>query len=256
MQLSNEHIAYLLSTAREAAETILDVYSNESLFSQTEQKADASPLTLADQRSHAIISKKLSDKWPELPVLSEEGRNIPYDERKDWSTYWCVDPLDGTKEFIKRNGEFAICIALMKGDKPLWGLVYLPVGHKAYYGGKEYGAWRQIDGEDPQAISVAQRTENLTAVGSRSHKSEEEEAVLAKYPVTETLAAGSALKFCKIAEGSADIYYRHGPTMEWDTAAGQALLEGAGGQLLAGESPMRYNKESLRNDSFLCLGWD
>lgn len=253
MQLNQEDIEYLLQTAWKAAAAIMEVYSNEALFQQTEIKADDSPLTLADQRSHQIISKKLQERWLDLPTLSEEGKEVAYAERKSWKEFWCVDPLDGTKEFIKRNGEFAICIALIEENQPSWGLVYLPAKDIAYYGGAETGAWRQAKGEPAESIQVEKRIEQLTAVGSRSHKSEEEENLLAKFPVSKTIAAGSALKFTRLAEGSADLYYRHGPTMEWDTAAGQAILEGAGGLLLADGKPMQYNKEVLRNGSFICF---
>ena len=243
--------AALLGASIEAGKAIMEVY--ESDFA-VQTKDDRSPLTEADKRSHAIIKPILEREFPGVPVLSEEGRDIPYAERKDWDCFFLVDPLDGTKEFIKRNGQFAVLIAYIVFNKPIFGLVTAPAqGMVSYYGGPNLGAFRVTDGKE-EAIHTRkpQPGEPLTIVESASHPSPEMEDFLKQYTIGERIAAGSALKFCRVAEGAAHFYPRLGPTMEWDTAAGQAILEGAGGSFthLDG-SPFEYNKEVLKNPGFL-----
>ena len=242
--------------AIEAGQAILEVYNNEKLFAQIDTKADDSPLTLADQRSHNVIMKRLKDLHPEIPIISEEGKHLPYEDRKDYELFWLVDPLDGTKEFIRRNGEFTVNIALIDGKYPIGGVIYVPVTNVLYsaFNGKAYKTENGIT----QQIEVSRSKENRIAVRSRSHASEEEESVLKSYHVSQDISRGSSLKFCAVAEGSADLYYRHGPTMEWDTAAGQAILEAAGGRIYRENMENErfyYNKENLLNPGFLCLGF-
>ncbi|MDN5216567.1 3'(2'),5'-bisphosphate nucleotidase CysQ [Fulvivirgaceae bacterium BMA12] len=249
------NIDVIRQIAREAGKEILRIY-NDSDFSQVvDFKDDNSPLTLADKASHQVIVKALNEAYPNIPIISEEGSDVPYDQRKEWSCFWLVDPLDGTKEFIKRNGEFTVNIALIKEGNPVMGVVYTPVTDELYEGSVGYYA-RKIQHGDISDLQVNKKDGNRIAVRSKSHPSKEEEQILNDYNVVDSISVGSSLKFCMLAEGKADIYYRHGPTMEWDTAAGQAVLEAAGGAVYknTGDEIFTYNKESLLNGSFLCLG--
>jgi 3'(2'), 5'-bisphosphate nucleotidase len=252
MQLNTD---ILLDISRDAGVAILKIYNDLNLADQVDYKSDNSPLTLADQASHDVIMKGLRAHYPQIPILSEEGGNIPYEERKHMTYYWCVDPLDGTKEFINRNGEFTVNIALIHDRKPVAGFIYAPVLDTFYYSCNGE-AWK-ITGGDKQPLKVNNSTGNRIAVRSKSHPSPEEEVVLDQYDVVNSISVGSSLKFCMVAEGKADVYYRFGPTMEWDTAAGQAVLEGAGGTVYRKTGPDRftYNKENLLNGSFLGLGF-
>ncbi|MCK5470356.1 MAG: 3'(2'),5'-bisphosphate nucleotidase CysQ, partial [Cyclobacteriaceae bacterium] len=222
------NIEILNKIAIEAGNEILNIYNDKSLSKEVEHKSDNSPLTLADKASNELIVKGLKDNFPEIPILSEEEKSIEYSERKNWNKFWLVDPLDGTKEFIKRNGEFTVNIALIENGFPTFGIIYAPILEKLYIGDLSGKKAFMID-EDHQKIplKVNNSLKNRIAVGSRSHSSEEEANLLNRYDVVETISVGSSLKFCMIAEGKADIYYRHGPTMEWDTGAGQAIVEAA-----------------------------
>lgn len=242
--------------AIEAGKAILGVYNDADFSSVVDYKSDDSPLTLADKEAHKVIAKGLGEKFPSIPLISEEGKNIAYEERKGWEYYWLVDPLDGTKEFIKRNGEFTVNIALIHNGKPVLGVVYTPVTETLYWGIKDKGAYKQVANGEKTEIKVNNKKTNLIAVQSKSHATEEEGKLLASYGVDGSISVGSSLKFCMVAEGKADIYYRHGPTMEWDTAAGHAVVEAAGGKVFKETSnePFTYNKENLLNSSFLCLG--
>ena len=246
----------LISIAKEAGSQILRVYNDEERSAQVEIKNDQSPLTLADQLSNDYILSQLPEVTPGIPIISEEGKDISYEERSAWKDFWLVDPLDGTKEFINRNGEFTVNIARIQEGVPVAGIIYVPVKDVLYYG-IEGKAWKSENGELTE-ISVRNKEQDRIAVRSRSHPASEEEEVFNRYAVIDYISAGSSLKFCMVAEGKADLYYRHGPTMEWDTAAGQAILEAAGGKMYSGTGPdrFRYNKESLLNGSFLCLGFD
>jgi len=249
-------IEQLISLAKEAGEEILKIYNDPLLSGHVDYKADDSPLTKADTASNDVIIKGLINFGRNFPILSEEEKHQPYDIRKDWDTFWLVDPLDGTKEFINRNGEFTVNIALIKDGNPVLGIIYVPVKDVTYWG-DESGAYK-IENAVQSEIRVNNSADKRIAVRSKSHASVEEEEVLSKYKATDSISVGSSLKFCMVAEGKADIYYRHGPTMEWDTGAGQAILQAAGGKVYAGSNEDKlfcYNKENLLNGSFLCLGF-
>ena len=245
-----------------AGKAILKVYHDADFSQVVNFKADDSPLTLADEASHHVITPALQKLYPNIPVISEEGKDILYETRRAWEYFWLVDPLDGTKEFIKRNGQFTVNIALIHHHRPVAGVIYTPVTEELYFAAQEgyaeditAGAYKKTAGEPTVSLHVRHQTDHRVAVRSSSHASEEEEQVLQQYKVTESMARGSSLKFCMVAEGKADIYYRHGPTMEWDTAAGQAIVEGAGGKMYVetSDQPFGYNKESLLNSGFLVL---
>lgn len=248
----------LKSIAIEAGKEILKIYHDESLSKEVEHKSDNSPLTLADKASNKLIVKALKEKFPDIPILSEEEKSIDYEERKNWNRFWLVDPLDGTKEFIKRNGEFTVNIALIENGFPTIGIIYAPVLDSLYVGDVLNKKAYKIDSEGRETpLKVNKKLSSRIAVGSRSHSSEEEIELLKQYDVVETISVGSSLKFCMVAEGKADIYYRHGPTMEWDTGAGQAIVEAAGGIVnrFSDQKRFSYNKENLLNESFLVLGF-
>ena len=280
------HILVSIHAAIEAGNAILQVYRSSDF--KVELKADKSPLTLADRNAHEIIMKHLS-KF-DIPVLSEEGKNIPYDKRKSWDTFWLVDPLDGTKEFIKKNGEFTVNIAKICNNKPVAGVVLVPDKNILYFASSKMGSYRadlsqigdwlngkignpgrsanlsasaaaeivtELTGHSTK-LPVNQSTNRLyTIAGSRSHATPDLEAFVEEkrrqYGDVEFISAGSSLKLCLVAEGRADIYPRTGPTMEWDTAAGQAVVEFSGGKVYQYDSsePLEYNKENLLNPWFV-----
>jgi 3'(2'), 5'-bisphosphate nucleotidase len=240
--------------ARRAGAAIMEIYQGEF---RVECKTDDSPLTCADRAAHEVIVAGLNALAPEIPVLSEEGKEIPPAVRREWPRFWLVDPLDGTKEFIKRNGEFTVNIALVEGGEPVLGVVYVPAQGTLFGGMKGEGAWRQAGEGLAERISVrrADRVRGLTVVMSRSHPSPELGEYLKGVHVAEAIEVGSSLKLCAVAEGRADLYPRLGPTMEWDTAAGQAVVEAAGGSVTTlGGVPLRYNKENLLNPHFIVRG--
>lgn len=241
---------FLMRLAREAGKAILEVYG--TCFT-VEVKEDKSPVTLADKRSHEIIAEALAERYPDIPVLSEEGAEIPYPVRRGWSRFWLVDPLDGTKEFVKRNGEFTVNIALVEGDMPVIGLIYLPVTDVLYIGDVREGC-REYSSEGERTLRMRPLREGapVRVAKSRSHPSPRLEALLKPLPSAETIERGSALKFCALAAGDADFYPRFGPTWEWDTAAGQAIVTAAGGVMVDFEGrPFTYNKPNLLNGPFL-----
>jgi 3'(2'), 5'-bisphosphate nucleotidase len=244
----------VLDLARRAGDAILEVYGTD--FS-VEAKADRSPLTEADLRAHRLIVDGLAALTPDLPVLSEESASIPYRTRAAWDRYWLVDPLDGTREFVSRNGEFTVNIALIEGHVPDLGVVYAPVKDTAYLGGPRHGAWRVGHGRAREPIAV-QKTLRRPArvVGSRSHAGESLQRFLANLGDCELVSMGSSLKLCLVADGTADVYPRLGPTSEWDTAAAQAVVEGAGGRVTDTRlQRLRYNtKAELLNPHFLVFG--
>lgn len=242
--------------ARQAGDAILQIYEDAEKSAQVDYKADDSPLTLADRRSHDVIVAALQQHFPSIPLLSEEGAEIPYSERRQWKTFWLIDPLDGTKEFINRNGEFTVNIALVRDRTPVFGVVHAPALNRMFVGDVETGASvTEADGSTKN-LQISNRQSHRIAVRSRSHAADAEESVLQRYGVVDSMSVGSSLKFCMVAEGKADVYYRHGPTMEWDVAAGQAVVQAAGGKVYAGTGPEAFllNKENLLNGSFLCLG--
>jgi len=241
----------LLKIAAQASERILKIYATDF---QVDIKDDRSPVTAADLAAHEAILQGLQRLTPDLPVLSEESSQIAFSERQRWDSYWLVDPLDGTKEFIGRNGDFTINIALIQKHAPVVGLVHIPVENLSYYGVVGAGAYRRDTGNASQAIHVQPRVgKAVRVVASRSHRGPLLDGYLAKLGPHETLSRGSALKFCLVAEGAADVYPRLGPTSEWDTAAGHAVLLAAGGHVMAVDgTPLSYNrKESLLNPQFL-----
>lgn len=268
--IAAQYLAVTVRAALAAGEAALKVY--EQGF-DVEEKPDHSPLTLADRRAHDIISSHLSDT--RIPVLSEEGRDIPYEERKAWQTIWIVDPLDGTKEFVKKNGEFTINIALVYEGKPVLGVVFVPVTDSLYFAGSGIGSFvtqgnkaggyadhftEDLISESVRLPVTDRSLRPFTIMGSRSHATSEVEVFVEEkrreLGEVEFISAGSSLKFCLVAEGRADIYPRFGPTMEWDTAAGQAVVEQAGGVVLEYGTglQLRYNKENLTNPWFIvCL---
>jgi 3'(2'), 5'-bisphosphate nucleotidase len=244
--------AALMPTVADAGAAIMRIY--EGAFS-VELKDDNSPLTLADLESQRVIQAALSRLTPDIPVLSEESAQAPWDERRHWRELWVVDPLDGTREFVKRNGEFTINIALVVDHEPLLGIVAAPALGLVYWGAAGSGAFSHHRGAEQIRVQVSPPATPLRVVGSRSHASPDTASYLAKLGPHLMSGIGSSLKFCLIAEGKADLYPRFGPTSEWDTAAGQALLEAAGGQVtrLDGHR-LRYNcRETLLNGDFLAF---
>jgi len=244
----------LVDISRRAGLKILEWYEGDMGISR---KSDNSPLTRADLASHELISAELSSRWPDVPVLSEESAEIPWTTRQSWQQYWLVDPLDGTKEFINHNGEFTVNIALIRNHKPVTGIVHVPVTDTSYFGARDLGAWRQQGSEAARAISVRRpAAQPAVIVGSRSHANPELASQLQRLGPHELTSMGSSLKFCRIAEGLADFYPRLGPTCEWDTAAAQAVVEAAGGQVVKIDgAPLDYNnKEVYLNPHFFVFG--
>ena len=270
------YIIKAIQAAIAAGRAILDVYHSD--FS-VEYKTDSSPLTLADRQSHEVIVKHLSEF--DIPILSEEGKNIPYAERKSWDRLWIVDPLDGTKEFVKRNGEFTVNIALVENHKPVLGVIFVPDKNALFFAASGLGAYKlekdfaSLAADSNQSHDLPQDRLNdyvelaerlpanqpqmslYTIVGSRSHQTPELKAYIEEkrreLGDIEFIAAGSSQKFCVVAEGRANVYPRLGPTMEWDTAAGQAIAENAGATVVRHDDgqPLTYNKEDLYNPFFI-----
>ncbi len=244
--------------ARDAGRKILAIYNTEF---DIEHKDDKSPLTNADMASHHTIVHALTALTPDIPVLSEESAKLPYEQRKQWTTYWLVDPLDGTREFIKRNGEFTVNIALISNHKSILGVIHVPVLDIDYFAWQGGGAFKAEHGGKAANISVKSLDDNkLVVAGSRSHGSEEMQNYLEKlsasYSEIDTMSMGSSLKFCLVAEGKADLYPRLGLTSEWDTAAAQCIVEEAGGHVTKTDmSTLEYNtKDSLLNPFFFVFG--
>jgi len=252
-----------ITAALQAGKAILEIYHSGDF--DVELKGDNSPLTKADTASHNVIMSYL--EATDIPVLSEEGRDIPYKERKAWKHLWIVDPIDGTKEFIKRNGEFTINIALIENNRPLMGVIFVPITGDLYFSSKELGAFKvvvdiedyDVDGLLAKADSLPlQREDNtFTIVASRSHMSADTESYVQQmrelHGEVKLISKGSSLKLCMVAEGTANCYPRFAPTMEWDTAAGQAICEHAGFQVIDWNTKqnMLYNREELLNNWFL-----
>jgi 3'(2'), 5'-bisphosphate nucleotidase len=244
----------VIALAKKAGAAIMDVYEGDERrdFGAT-TKIDNSPLTQADLRAHEIIVLGLQSLTPQWPVLSEESADVPFSERVQWQTYWLVDPLDGTKEFVSRNGEFTVNIALIHNHAPIMGVVYVPVPDALYVGGAGQGAFKQVGSGELASIKPTVPAKiPPRVVGSRSHRGELLDAYLTRLGDHELVSMGSSLKFCLLAEGRADLYPRLGPTSEWDTAAAQAVVEGAGGIVcLLDGSPLRYNtKAEILNPHF------
>ncbi|MBA2406445.1 MAG: 3'(2'),5'-bisphosphate nucleotidase CysQ [Chitinophagales bacterium] len=250
-------IEEIIEIAVDAGKEIMVVYDQDFTV---ELKGDNSPLTLADQKSNNIIVASLKELYPDIPVISEETKLIPYEDRKNWKMYWLVDPLDGTKEFIKKNGEFTVNIALMSHDRPILGVVYAPAQKLIWYGIKGEGSFKMNGDGTKIPLKKGENWRHLqkvNVVASRSHLNDDTlefvEDLKKEGREVEFVSSGSSLKFCLVAEGKADVYPRFGPTMEWDTAAGQAVIELAGGRVLNWETNKRleYNKENLLNPYFI-----
>lgn len=253
-----------------AGKAIMEVY-NSSVF-EVEMKKNNSPLTLADRKAHTIIAAEL--ETTKLPIVSEEGKDIPFDERKDYAYFWMVDPLDGTKEFIHRNGEFTVNIALIAKDTPVAGVIFVPALGELYFGIDGEGAYKKsITYSDifatwddlvlsSESLPLAATHDDFVVVASRSHMSEETASYIAKCEsdgkTLRTLYRGSSLKLCMVAEGMANLYPRFEPTMEWDTAAGHAIAVAAGCKVLKAEdsTPMKYNKEKMLNPCFIVFAME
>jgi 3'(2'), 5'-bisphosphate nucleotidase len=241
--------------AEEAGAAIMSIYRAEIAV---EFKLDESPITIADLKADGIIRERLMALYPDIPIISEESQSV-FDGSNDPHTYFLVDPLDGTKEFIKRNGEFTVNIALIYHGRPIAGVVYAPALELMYYAGKELGAWRRTSSMESMRIMVRDEQPLLRVVASRSHSSPAQDAWLAALTTAYSfVAAGSSLKFCKIAEGEADVYPRLVPTSQWDTAAGQCILEIAGGRVVdIHGNPLKYGCNfSILNPSFFAVGTD
>ena len=263
MTASPNHLITAIIAALEAGKAILEIYHSGAF--DVELKGDNSPLTKADKASHNVIMSYLEPT--DIPVLSEEGRDITYQERKDWKQLWIVDPIDGTKEFIKRNGEFTVNIALIENQRPVIGVIFVPVTGELYFSSKELGAYKvKVHLEDYNVEALLSKGNKLpleredntfTIVASRSHMSAETESYVQEirdiHGEVKLISKGSSLKLCMVAEGTANCYPRFAPTMEWDTAAGQAICEHAGFEVIdwSTKKDMLYNREELLNNWFL-----
>jgi 3'(2'), 5'-bisphosphate nucleotidase len=254
----NEMTRAMIPILQEAGKAILEVYENESLFN-TEYKQDQSPLTEADKRSNRIICDALSRLFPDIPIISEENQQDSYEIRSGYHKFFLVDPLDGTKEFIKRNGEFTINVAYLEGQQVEAGYVYVPVTQKTYFGEKFNGAWSvEKDGHSVllKAEPFKLMDPGVRVVASRSHRDPRTEKIISLLNHPEIVSIGSALKFIKLAEGEAQFYPRLAPTMEWDTAAAQCIVEEAGGSVIRFDNrlPVTYNKVDLLSPYFIAFG--
>ncbi len=266
MNYSN-YLYIAIRAAVDAGRTIMDIYTDPAADFEIERKADNSPITKADKAANNLITNALSST--PFPILSEEGKDIPFEKRKKWHTLWIVDPLDGTKEFIKKNGEFTINIALIHENTPVLGVIYVPVRKELYFGVNSLGSFK-VAGIDyssqpsmdeiqasAQRLPLSLGHQGIVVVASRSHQTEETNKFIDNLrkqgqPVTR-ISSGSSLKICLVAEGSADIYPRFAPTMEWDTAAGHAIAKAAGCEIyhIDEKTPLRYNKKNLTNLWFI-----
>ncbi len=249
-----ELIEPVVELASVAGERILEVYASDF---EVQSKEDDSPLTRADLASHRTIIAGLETLTPDVPIISEEGGLPAFDERRRWPRYWLIDPLDGTKEFVNRNDEFTVNVALIEKHRPVFGVVHVPVLAKTYVGCEGYGAERREAGVTPVRIRVADAAgDPVRVVGSRSHRGASLDGFLDALGPHELVPMGSSLKFCVVAEGGADVYPRLGPTSEWDTAAAQAVVEQAGGAVLELDGkPLSYNKkEDILNPWFVVTG--
>ncbi len=260
MKHAGDYCAYLddvRAIVADASQRILEVYERDYTVST---KSDGSPLTEADRAAHTLIVARLKVLTPDMPVLSEESAETAYEDRANWQRFWLVDPLDGTKEFIKRNGEFTVNIALIAGQSPVLGVVSAPAVGVTYWACQGHGAFKQDVGRRAQRIRAhAYQGGKARVVASRSHPGEQLARFLANVAHAqgepETLSMGSALKLCLVAEGAADVYPRFGPTSEWDTAAAHCVVQIAGGRITAmDKAPLWYNKRSLLNPWFLVSG--
>lgn len=254
MQL-NELLPKVRAAVAEAGAAIMEVYAHPADM-EVMDKADHSPLTQADLAANRILMRHLQAMAPEIPILSEESEQAPWEERRHWKELWVVDPLDGTREFVARNGEFTVNVALVRNHQPVLGVVYAPALKRWYYAMHQGGAWRKDDEREPVRIQASHKQFDRPwqVVGSRSHRNSAVEDFVAHLGAAEFVGMGSSLKFCLVADGSADLYPRMGPTSEWDTCAAQIVVEEAGGQVVNAHTgqPLVYNAEpDLLNPWFL-----
>lgn len=251
-----ELLSPVIQVAYAAGKVIMEVYEADY---EVEEKSDHTPVTEADIAANKVVIEALQELTPHLPILTEESDKNPYQVRQQWERYWLIDPLDGTREFIKRNGEFTVNIALIDGSQPVLGVVYAPVRGRLYYAAKGQGAFKQASTNPPVPIEVRrERNKKIVVACGRSHPSDEVKSFLENLGEHEVIRVGSALKSCMVAEGKADLYVRLGPTSEWDTAAAQCVVEEAGGKITdTSMQRLQYNtKESLLNPHFFVFGDD
>ncbi len=243
-----DRLETIISIAERAGEKIMNYYDKPEIH----WKEDQSPVTQADLESDRFIREKLTEYFPGIPIISEESNLPGYEERKDWEEFWLVDPLDGTKEFIKKNGEFTVNIALISKGIPILGVVFAPAMQLLYAAEEGKGSWKKNGtGQRKQIFSsLVQPDQPLRVVTSRSHKSDKLVNFLSDFQIAEELAVGSSIKFCFVAEGKADFYPRFGPTMEWDVAAGDCIFRYSGKNTVR-VSDLKYNKPDLRNNGFV-----
>lgn len=267
-------VSEVIAIAEAAGQVILEIYNDDTDWEVT-AKSDNSPLTKADKEANAFICSRLQRMAPHIPIVSEENESVTYEIRKGYQYFWCVDPLDGTKEFIKRNGQFTVNIALIQGVKPVMGVVHTPVSGQTHYAVHDQGAFRKSDGgtEPISAAEFSEKDSGLTIIGSRSHRSPLTEAFMSQFDQPQFTLLGSSLKLLMIAEGTAHVYPRLAPTSEWDTAAAHVIVIEAGGEVLqagkcdhqgqpledwqtalAEQKPVVYNKESFLNPYFIVYG--
>ncbi len=247
------NIDELIKVIISAGRRVLEIYEDNDI--DVEYKRDNTPLTLADKLSQDTILAGLTSLYPDIPCISEETTRAAFSVRKNWDYFWLIDPLDGTKEFIKKNGEFTINVALIKKEYPVLGFIYLPAKKLLYFSQKGTGAFKQVTGAKAEPISVNKQIgEKVIVTKSRSHSSRLDEKIISSLGGVRAIDAGSSLKFCYVAEGKADVYLRGGRTMEWDTAAGQCIAESAGARIIdfSGKR-LAYNKKSLLNPKFICF---
>ena len=242
----------ILAIADAAGVRVMDVYNSD--FDVT-YKSDHSPVTAADLAANDVILAALQKLTPDIPVLSEEAASAPWSERKNWKKFWLVDPVDGTKEFTRRTGEFTVNIALIEQGEPVLGVVTAPALKEAFWGAKGEGAFKRDNAGKISEIQIAEQPSKTRIVASKSHLNDETKAFIDKAGDHQLVQVGSSLKFCRIAEGAADVYPRLGPTSEWDTAAAHAVLSAAGGSVtMLDGTPLRYGKENVLNPHFIAAG--
>ena len=254
IEVDDKLLDSIITLAEQAGEKILEIYETDYAI---EHKEDETPLTEADMAAHHFIETGLQALTPEVPILSEESADIPFETRQQWQCYWLVDPLDGTREFIKRNGEFSVNIALVENGKAILGVVYAPVMRTSYYARSGAGAFKREPGRETVPMQChSPARDKVIVAGSRSHRGASLNAFLEKLADYEIISMGSALKSCLVAEGVVDVYPRLGPTSEWDTAAAQCVVEEAGGRLTdTNMDTLLYNtKDSLLNPHFFVSG--
>ncbi|MCC5919957.1 MAG: 3'(2'),5'-bisphosphate nucleotidase CysQ [Cyclobacteriaceae bacterium] len=248
----------ILASLVEAGKKILEVYALPEVQQQVKTKKDKSPVTLADELSHEYLLDQLARITPDIPIISEEADLVDYEERKNYDYFWLLDPLDGTHQFMKRNDQFCVSLGLIEGDHPIWGGIYAPVFEDMYYGGSMHQAAYKTDASLSEKTALEASAFNgkmLMSIRSNNRPHKSELKILNGLPIKKQINMGSAIKFGMIAAGEANVYYRHGKSMEWDTAAGQAIVEACGGQVwdAKDKSPIRYNKPELENTHFYCF---